>query len=448
MAKRESYVTDQLSLYRAYRLSTGTLEHEQVYRVPFITGRIDDRVPARRKKPALPALFPTDMKKFSWTTINGTCTVRTFDTYYDRLYVDDPIGYRYTGSTAWNTLPGVSMSGNGTPSATRNLELEWDCARKLRAKILNSSLAIPVVIAEAKTTVSWIAQRSSDAARMIQAVKAAKWSTLRKTLLNVSNEYKKLSKSESTRQVVIHSNGRMTFSPKFKGTKLPESPPKGWSTKTAAGRWLEVRYAITPLLSDVDGLARNLAQFLYDNRMELMHKWATAVDVPPDKASMTLECAGRGVTSGRNQYTFTWKSARVVKYSVYYVYSKWLAAFHKLQLTNAPNVVWETVPYSFVFDWLVNVGDYLALADATVGCEFLSGTLSYRVAGVPQSFPVVFVPGTRRTDIDVQVAPSTWYKIYEREKLSAFPNFLPTVRSPLSTAHVIDALALIRVTKP
>jgi len=179
-----------------------------------------------------------------------------------------------------------------------------------------------------------------------------------------------------------------------------------------------------------------------------MHKWATAVDIPPDKAGVDLECHSPRGWGGFTSLRAKWKTARIVKYSVYYMYSKWQAAFKKLQLANAPLVAWELTPYSFVFDWAVSMGDYLELANATVGCEFLSGTLSYRTAGELQPAPVVFTPNLRQTKIDVTSQPWTYYRNYERSTITGFPNFLPTVRSPLSTKHVIDALALIRVTKP
>lgn len=445
MAKRESHVVYGLN-HRETRLAyNGALVNETVDREPYVDYRYFDSATHKRVKPAVPELYPTSMKKFGWITFRGQCRTSTIDKAY--RYDSSAKGFSYASSTSWNALPGVSTYGNGVPIATRNLELEWECAMKLRKKILNSSLALSVTMAEAKTTVSWIAQRGSDIALSLKAIKNADWGSLRKTVSNISSEYKKLNRGRNPREVQIHSNGRLYFKPKFKPVGLPESPPKGWSTKTAAARWLEVRYAITPLLSDVDGIAKNLAEFLYENRFEYLHKWATAVDVPPDEGAH-LVCRGDRASAGSMNVRFTWKSARVFKYSVHYAYSKWLAAFQKLQLGNGKLVAWEMTPYSFVFDWLVDVGSYLELANATVGCEFLSGTKSYRVAGEPQSLPVVFEPGSKLTEISVDVAPGTFYKIYEREVIGSFPNFLPTVRSPLSTAHVIDALALIRVTKP
>lgn len=446
MAIRTSHGTNQLYHQASYDMNTGKLVFETVSQVPYLQLKLYDQGGGRRKKPALPELYPTGLKKFEWITFHGRANTVTFDP--PTRYVTTNSAFTYKSLTTWDALPGVSAYGNGVPVVTQALELEWLCAANLKRKILNSSLALSVTLAEAKTTVTWLAQRTSDLALAVKAVKKADWKSLKRTVSNVSAEYKKLDRGRRPREVQIHSNGRLTFVPKFKPRELPDTPPKGWSTKTAAARWLEVRYAIGPLLADVDGIAKNLAEFLYDNRLEYMHKWATAIDVPPAKVGVNLECRSPRYWGGYTSLRASWKAARMVKYSVYYVYSKWQAAFAKLQLTNAPLVAWEVIPYSFVFDWAVDMGDYLELANATVGCEFLSGTLSYRVAGELQPAPVVFTPRVDVTKIDVVSQPWTRYRVYERKTIGGFPNFLPTVRSPLSTTHLIDALALIRVTKP
>lgn len=447
MAMRESFSTQRLSRWADYDYMTGALLQEGVNRVDILSCKYADTDAGKRKKPSVPELYPTSMQKFEWITFHGKANTKDRNPHNNWSVVTDS---NFTlSSTSWLSLPGVSTYGNGWPTYTRSLEGEWACAAKLRSKILNSSLAMSVTLAEAKTTVSWMAQRTTDIAQMLRAIKQAKWGKLRQTFSNVSAEYKKLERGRNPLEVRIHSNGRLYFTPKYRPTGLPESPPKGWSTKPVAARWLEVRYAIGPLMADVDGIAKTLAEFLYENRLELLHRWATEVDIPQDRAAIKLEAKTNGFIPTKASVEVKWKSARVIKYSVYYTYAKWMAAFSKTQLGNMALVAWERTPYSFVFDWAVNVGQYLELADATVGCEFLSGTLSYRVAGEPLPAPVVHEPAWLMVgEVDVVDPPWTRYRIYERRVIGSFPNFLPTVRSPLSTTHVLDALALLRVLKP
>lgn len=53
-----------------------------------------------------------------------------------------------------------------------------------------------------------------------------------------------------------------------------------------------------------------------------------------------------------------------------------LASLSALGITNIENLVWEELPYSFVADWFVNVGEWLSLMDATYGYSFRSGSAS------------------------------------------------------------------------
>jgi hypothetical protein len=45
-------------------------------------------------------------------------------------------------------------------------------------------------------------------------------------------------------------------------------------------------------------------------------------------------------------------------------------------LSNPAALAWELVPYSFVVDWMIPVGDYLSSLDAVNGLTFRRGTLS------------------------------------------------------------------------
>jgi hypothetical protein len=48
-------------------------------------------------------------------------------------------------------------------------------------------------------------------------------------------------------------------------------------------------------------------------------------------------------------------------------------------LGNVGELAWEVIPFSFVVDWGIGVGDYLSSLDALDGLEFLSGTVTTKV---------------------------------------------------------------------
>ena len=45
--------------------------------------------------------------------------------------------------------------------------------------------------------------------------------------------------------------------------------------------------------------------------------------------------------------------------------------------SNPLLTAWEKVPYSFVVDWFIPIGDFIAQYSATDGLSFISGTTSY-----------------------------------------------------------------------
>lgn len=58
------------------------------------------------------------------------------------------------------------------------------------------------------------------------------------------------------------------------------------------------------------------------------------------------------------------------------------ASLASLGITNPFLLAWELLPYSFVADWFVGVGDYVSTWDAAFGFQFLSGSLSEKVLTV------------------------------------------------------------------
>lgn len=51
-----------------------------------------------------------------------------------------------------------------------------------------------------------------------------------------------------------------------------------------------------------------------------------------------------------------------------------------LRLVDVPGAMWELIPYSFVVDWLVNVGDYIAAMTPKVGVKILAEGYTHHVS--------------------------------------------------------------------
>ncbi|UJQ85226.1 MAG: maturation protein [Perrunavirus faecadaptatum] len=214
----------------------------------------------------------------------------------------------------------------------------------------------------------------------------------------------------------------------------PDPRQKGFSSRDAAGRWLELNYAIIPLLKDIQGGY----EYIRENLERLMvYSVSSNLKIPvplhyvEDSSSVSMQAQG----------------FRGVRTKVYYVIDlPGLREANRLGLINPLTLGWELVPYSFVIDWLLPVGNMLEAITATQGTQFISGTR------------------TRWCDIDLQgtvidrydgyvdwpnsgISKSSFTgKIYSisREVLLDYPMVLPYVKNPFSTQHLINAVALVR----
>lgn len=123
-------------------------------------------------------------------------------------------------------------------------------------------------------------------------------------------------------------------------------------------------------------------------------------------------------------------------------------AFSRLGITNPALIAWELLPWSFVADWFVPVGDYLSLLDATLGWDFQGGSFSAKttVDTTVHDFVVRPDPGKDPYNRKVSVIGSGRSRKmrFSRSVYSAspFPN-RPHLKTNSSGVHVANGIALL-----
>lgn len=221
--------------------------------------------------------------------------------------------------------------------------------------------------------------------------------------------------------------------PKKKGR-----PGKGISNtvRGSSDMWLQLQYGWKPLLNDVWNSAEALARqsgrpARFRVATSKTHRWQIA-DVEYYQG-----LPFRRVENG----SFTRKYVYVFSYSNEVIHS-----LSELGLTNPALVAWELLPFSFVADWFIGIGNYLDTLDATLGLTFEKGCVTdferwtirtrSRSAGVAQAtgrfVTHAFDGGRKRV-------------ICERAVLSDFPSpQLPRFDfSYKSDAHLASFFALL-----
>lgn len=222
-------------------------------------------------------------------------------------------------------------------------------------------------------------------------------------------------------------------------------------TKSLANNWLELQYGWKPLLQDIDGSMRALAQLVQTNDLlrtvrasarsgETISKFDVLFANQPVEFLMggvPLTSVGQGeiVTSSSIRGLIRFKMQDRVK--------SFLA---QLGFTSPINLTWELLPYSFVVDWFLPIGPYLETLVSWDGYTFKEGSITYFYRNT--SFARVnFVGALPRSPLYDTRLKGTWFQDQigvTREKLITFPfGRFPELKNPVSVHHALNAISLM-----
>lgn len=208
--------------------------------------------------------------------------------------------------------------------------------------------------------------------------------------------------------------------------RVKDIPVKEVTRDWVAGSWLQFQYGWRPLIQDVHSAARHLAHMLNSprNKTYRVTKRVKAIDMQPYISIY--------YPSTFESYTRKSIVARV----------RTVDEVGLLGLKDPASVAWELVPYSFVVDWFIPIGNYLSAKE-----------LSRRIAGTFIISTKVYTKrvGLRQTDqIRGGEGTSCEYVTLNRTIHSSLPSVnLPTVTSYDKIAtwtHAASAISLILAT--
>jgi hypothetical protein len=201
--------------------------------------------------------------------------------------------------------------------------------------------------------------------------------------------------------------------------------------KENSQRWLAMQYGWTPLMSDVDSAARILAEGLGDWRYGASYERAYPYGWAFSGLPSYMQVERKGVRKLRLRLDFEVDNSNAM-------------TFDQLGLTSAPAIVWELVPWSFVVDWFVPIGDWLSSLGLLIGADFKGGSftdyykytdrlIGFTDVAINASYVQTYVAGHRRTTMRVNrsVISSPIPSIIN------FPDFKP------SLARMTSGIALL-----
>lgn len=220
---------------------------------------------------------------------------------------------------------------------------------------------------------------------------------------------------------------------------FPMSSRKSTS-QTASGLWLERKYGWLPLLRDVhdsvSAMDENLSRRRSPSVVSTVHVSKSRVE--NSQRDFDLQGSPRILGHGNLQIRHTRRLT--LRYRISDLSAYTAASFG---LTNPASLAWELIPFSFVADWFVPVGDYLSTLDAGIGIEILTGFQSSKYV------EEAMVTSATSNDFNGRCSCSGVHSliVVSREKLDSLPSVVPTsltVRPKLGSERLVTAVALMR----
>lgn len=120
----------------------------------------------------------------------------------------------------------------------------------------------------------------------------------------------------------------------------------------------------------------------------------------------------------------------------------------RLSTLNPVAIAWELLPFSFVFDWILNISSYLselqtrAMFSCSLGGGYITHVQHFELHG---SYPAQNNKGTSLTfNIPQEVKFSDLWVKKSRDTFSSAPlPVFPSLKSPISVEHALTTLSLV-----
>lgn len=201
-------------------------------------------------------------------------------------------------------------------------------------------------------------------------------------------------------------------------------------TQIASSYWLEIQYGWKPLLSDV-----------YSS-VDYLHGRRDRADILRYRVSSSDSTRSSTSVNGVNVSNTT-NTARLTANLSLRATADDLAILEasSLGITNPLLVAWELVPYSFVVDWFIPIGNYLD-AWGVLSLQSFSGSHSIKDTAITTNGGTYPEPSLGEGSF-VEIERTTDKGVFFSRHLGAPILSLPTIKNPFSGLRVANALALL-----
>lgn len=205
-------------------------------------------------------------------------------------------------------------------------------------------------------------------------------------------------------------------------------------------KWLELQYGWNPLLDDLKNTGNLLAE--HDKK----NKYRILVHSNVKQSYKKHWIKGSHIASHIWQDVTDEVTQNVKMMLCYQLNNPLTRSLSELGITNPADLIWEEIPYSFVVDWVLPIGNWLQTFDADFGLSFQGGSVteftkvkSRSQLGESQSG---LPPGMLARNNSVPYKYDGF--VFNRGALLEPPGVgFPHFKNPFSALHVSEALSLL-----
>jgi hypothetical protein len=212
------------------------------------------------------------------------------------------------------------------------------------------------------------------------------------------------------------------------------------SRKQLANDFLAYRYGLAPLISDIQGAAESFAATIVDST-RCRAKGSSTKEVETEEFFPIFDNNDQAVirvVRKRTTVTVRHKCSMVIN-------DEAVKKLGELGFTNPANVIWELVPFSFVVDWFLPIGNFLKLIgtyDQLTITECTRTIFIKQLVHLSTRIPEGLQFNGLITGPEVECAWNLENVECIREVIPAPENVLPSFKNPFSVGHGANALAL------
>jgi len=230
---------------------------------------------------------------------------------------------------------------------------------------------------------------------------------------------------------------------KYRGPgKVVRSPKHNITVPTGeaiSGSVLANNLGLRPMLMDIDAILHAIPNAHQEDRLTFRSK--ATEEQTTVVTSSPLNVGGMYTTAK------TTTSHQVVVRSNVMIKDKFsVSEDFGVSLADLPEAAWELIPYSFVLDYVVNVGDYLGALRALATQEILTASTVYEITSIATREPISTVPAAHWSVVSAPTGKDIMTQITKvRVPGTGIPDGLAVLpqSAMLTPSHIQNSLSLI-----